>query len=177
MHDMPSAKNLYYFVWPTAWGPMGAVAGDKGIRRIVLPHYTQDDLAALLAWEHPGAVEGREPFERLVELSRAFLNGKRVDFADVDIDLPSGESFSGVVYRACRSIPYGQTLSYSALAKQIGRPDAARAVATAMSKNPTPLIVPCHRVIYADGRAGGFSAEGGEALKRRLLVLEAGAGA
>jgi len=167
-----STSDSYYAAWPTAWGAMGGVAGKAGIRRIVLPHYRLDDLRELLAWEHPGAIEDAAPFERLIELARRYFNGKRTDFGPIDCDLPSPGSFSGMVYRACRKIPYARTLSYSDLAREIGREDAARAVATAMSKNPIPLVVPCHRVIYADGRAGGFSAEGGAALKQRMLELE-----
>lgn len=167
-----SAKDKYYAVWATAWGPIGAVAGDAGLRRIVLPHYQPGDLRDLLAWEHPSAAADEGPFQRLIELTRDYFGARRPDLAEIQCDLPGEGSFAGVVYRACRQIPYGQTLSYSALAIKINRPDAARAVATAMSKNPIPLVVPCHRVVYADGRPGGFSAEGGEQLKRRMLELE-----
>jgi len=151
---------------------MGAVATNRGISRIVLPHYQRDELAQLLAWEHPGATKLREPFEQLIELSRQYFNARPVDFGELACDLPPAGSFFGMVYRACREIPYGRTISYSGLAERIRRPDAARAVATAMSKNPIPLVVPCHRVIYADGRAGGFSAPAGIAQKTRMLELE-----
>jgi len=153
---------------------MGAVAGPAGLRRIILPHYQGDDLRELLAWEHPSARQDSAPFEQIIELSRDYFNARRVDFAVVACDLPAVSSFSGQVYRACREIPYGQTESYSSLARRIGRPESARAVATAMSRNPIPLVVPCHRVIYADGRPGGFSAAGGVALKRRMLAIEQG---
>jgi methylated-DNA-[protein]-cysteine S-methyltransferase len=170
---MPAAAaDTHFAVWPTAWGRMGAVAGERGIRRVVLPHYLPDELVDLLAWEHPTAVRDERPFEQLISLTRAYFNARVVDFGAVACDLPAPGSFSGKVYRACREIPYGRTLSYSELAGRVGREDAARAVAAAMGRNSTPLIVPCHRVIYADGRAGGFSAAGGEALKRRLLDLE-----
>lgn len=169
-----TSRDRYYAVWATSWGPIGAVAGTDGLRRFVLPHYRVDDLRQLLAWEHPDTVQNDAPFEQLIELTREYFRGNTVDFAEIPCELPSSGSFSGQVYRASREIPYGQTLSYSELARKIARPDAARPVATAMSKNPIPLIVPCHRVIYADGRAGGFSAEGGIALKQRMLALENG---
>ena len=166
-------KDLYFAVWTTAWGPMGAVAGRRGLRRVVLPHYESRDLVELLGWEHPGARQDRGPFERLMELAREYFNGSDVvDFKSIECDLPGLASFSGMVYRACREIPYGRTIIYSSLARMIGRDDAARAVATAMSKNPVPLVVPCHRVVRSDGGAGGFSAAGGESLKRRMLDLE-----
>lgn len=172
---MPAAKDLHYAVWTTAWGPMGAVGGAQGVRRVVLPHYTRDDLADLLGWEHRPATENDTPFEAFIERSRAYFNARRVDFADIPCELPPESGFFGAVYRACREVPYATTISYSALAREMGRPEAARAVAAALSKNPTPLLVPCHRVTYADGRCGGFSAAGGEAMKRRLLELERGA--
>jgi len=165
-------ESLFFDVWATAWGPMGAVASPAGLRRVVLPHYEFKDLVDLLAWEHAGAVRSEAPFEALVRRSRDYFNGRPADFDDVLCDLPKESTFAGVVLRACREIPYGQTVSYSQLAMKIGREDAARAVATAMGRNPVPLVVPCHRVTYADGRAGGFSAPGGPELKQRMLDLE-----
>jgi methylated-DNA-[protein]-cysteine S-methyltransferase len=165
-------EPVFFAVWPTAWGPMGGVAGAASLRRLVLPHYQADDLADLLRWEHPGATRDEKPFELIRRLAREYFNRERVDFDDVACELPAEGTFSGRVLRACRAISYGQTASYGELARRIGRPDAARAVATALSKNPLPLIVPCHRVTYSDGRLGGFSAPGGTDVKRRLLALE-----
>jgi len=168
-----AGKDACFAVWTTAWGPMGAVAGARGLRRVVLPHYQLRDLVQMLAWEHGQARQEAGPFETFIRLSREYFGGAGpVDFSPIECDLPGEESFSGMTYRACRGIPYGRTVSYLALARSIGRAEAARAVATAMSKNPMPLVVPCHRVIHADGRAGGFSAAGGEALKQRMLDLE-----
>ena len=167
-----NSKATYYAIWATAWGPMGAVASPAGLSRVVLPHYQVDDLQQLLSWEHPGAVCDEGPFEQLIELSRGYFNAGRIDFGEIACGLPAAESFSGLVYCTCRQIPYGQTQSYSELARRIGRLDAARAVAGTMSRNPLPLVVPCHRVIYADGRLGGFSAAGGQQLKCRMLELE-----
>jgi len=151
---------------------MAAAATEAGLCRVVLPHYSFDDLCQLMVWEHPNAARDDSAFESFIALSREYFNARCVDFGEVSCDMPSPKSFSGKVLRACREIPYGQTLSYLALAKQIHRPDAARAVATALSKNPIPLVVPCHRVTYSDGRAGGFSAAGGVALKQRMLEME-----
>jgi methylated-DNA-[protein]-cysteine S-methyltransferase len=151
---------------------MGAVASDRGLARVVLPHYQPDDLRALLAFEHPGAAENAGPFQDLIALSREYFNAREVSFAGLACDLPGERTFTGRVLRACRSIPYGQTQSYSWLATAAGNPDAARAAARAMAGNPLPLVIPCHRVTYADGRLGGFSAPGGEELKRRMLLLE-----
>ena len=170
-----NSKNLYYATWTTAWGPIGAVAGENGLRRIVLPHYTMQDLRELLAWEHPGAQCDEGPFEDFIELSRAYFNAQQADFSPLVCDLPPESKFAGKVLRACREIPYGQTMSYSQIARAIKAEDAARAVAGALGRNPLPLVVPCHRVTYADGTAGGFSAPGGVDLKVRMLKFESGA--
>jgi methylated-DNA-[protein]-cysteine S-methyltransferase len=151
---------------------MGGVTGEAGLRALELPHRPPDQIEQLLAWNHPHAVRDDRPFARLIELSRAYFNGRAVDFGELACDLPPERAFSGQVLRACREIPYGQTVSYGDLARRIGRGDAARAVAAAMGRNPLPLVVPCHRVVYGDGRLGGFSAAGGAQLKQRMLELE-----
>jgi methylated-DNA-[protein]-cysteine S-methyltransferase len=151
---------------------MGAAAGEAGITRLVLPHYQMDDLLALLAWEHPKATRDELPFAQLQQLTRDYFNGRNVDFSGVACALPAEGAFSGKVLRGCRAIAWGQRTSYSALAKQLSMPDAARAIATALSKNEIPLVIPCHRVTYSDGRPGGFSAPGGPDMKMRLLALE-----
>ena len=172
MEAQPAPGQLIYDAWATAWGPIAAVAGRNGLCRLVLPHYPLDQLLELLAWEHPGATRSSDRFEPLIELTRAYFNAKEADFSIIDCDLPPAGSFSGKVLGACREIPPGRTMSYSALAERIGQPSSARAVATALSKNKIPLVIPCHRVIYADGRAGGFSAEAGPQLKQRMISME-----
>jgi len=162
----------YYTVFPTAWGPVGAVATSNGLCRIELPHYQLDQLVDLITWEHPGVVRDEQPFEQFISLVRDYFNAKEVDFGEAVCELPSERTFSGKVLRACRAIGYGQTCSYGDLGARIGSRDSARAVATVMSKNPLPLVLPCHRVVYTDGRPGGFSAPGGVELKQRMLDLE-----
>ncbi len=175
-----SLSSMVYAVWTTAAGPIGAVRSaarlsspkSGGLVRIVLPHYGAADLADLLAFEYPGSVEKPDEFADLAELSRVYFNGQAVGFDDVACDLPSAKTFTGRVLRACRTIPYGQTRSYSWLANAVGKPTGARAVAAALGRNPLPLVIPCHRVIYANESLGGFSAAGGVELKRRMLVIE-----
>ena len=175
MHDMSDDMHASsYAVWPTAWGPMAALTKSGRIFRVILPHYALGDLEDLVRWEHPECAKDDAPLAAFIERSRAYVNGQAVDFGDLACDLPGESSFGGMVLRACREIPYGQTVSYGHLARVIGREDAARAVAAALGKNPVPLIVPCHRVTYADGRPGGFSAAGGVDLKTRMLAAEAG---
>jgi methylated-DNA-[protein]-cysteine S-methyltransferase len=165
-------EPLTYAIWATAWGPMGAVASAAGLRRIVLPHYQPGELAQLFAWEHPGAVRDDGPFERLMALTRQYYNARPTDFVEIACDLPPEGTFSGKVLRACRTIGFGQTCTYSLLAGKIGSPDSARAVGTALGKNPIPLVVPCHRVVNAFGGMSGFSAPGGIDVKKRMLEME-----
>jgi methylated-DNA-[protein]-cysteine S-methyltransferase len=112
--------------------------------------------------------------EPLVERLQAFASGQRDDFLDVPIDPGPAPEFRRRVIRACRKIPYGRTLTYGQLAARCGSPAAARAVGRCMAANRIPLVIPCHRVVAADGTLGGYSAPGGIELKRRLLALEAG---
>jgi len=169
------ANPQAYAVWATAWGPMGAVTGPDGLARVILPHYQADDLRQLIAFEHPGSIERAEVFEEFIGLSRAYFNGQAVSFDEIPCRLPAERTFGGKILRACRQIPYGQTVSYGRVAAMAGKEDSARAAATALSRNPIPLVIPCHRVTYAGGKLGGFSAPGGVEVKRRLLALEAGA--
>jgi methylated-DNA-[protein]-cysteine S-methyltransferase len=98
-----------------------------------------------------------------------YLRGERREFT-VPLDLGHRSVFTRQVLAACRRIPYGKTCSYGELAQQSGYPGAARAVGQVMARNPLPLLIPCHRVIRADGALGGFGR--GLAVKRRLLRLE-----
>jgi methylated-DNA-[protein]-cysteine S-methyltransferase len=103
-----------------------------------------------------------------------YFEGKKVDFKDIPVELPFGSEFSKNILEACRGIPYGKVKSYSALAAEAGYPSSARAAANVLSRNPLPLLIPCHRVIKADGKTGGFmrNIEGAAEIKKRMLELE-----
>lgn len=103
-----------------------------------------------------------------------YAAGIRIDFADVTTDLSHGTPFQQRIWEACQRIPYGEVVTYGELARLAGRPGAARAVGTAMSQNRIPLIIPCHRVVSAGNKIGGFTSPQGISLKKRLLDLEAG---
>jgi O-6-methylguanine DNA methyltransferase len=105
-----------------------------------------------------------------------YLAGKQVSFDEIPIDLSAQPPFRRKVLEACRRIPYGKTLSYAGLAAKAGKPAAVRAAGSAMSHNPLPILIPCHRVVRSDGRVGGFSAPGGISLKERLLEMERAGG-
>jgi len=111
-------------------------------------------------------------FDDLIKRLRIYFGGGIVGFPD-KLDLEEASPFQRRVWAVTRLIPYGNTRSYKWVAEQIGKPGASRGAGQALSKNPLPIIIPCHRVVKADGRLGGFG--GGLEMKRRLLNLEASA--
>ena len=104
------------------------------------------------------------------------LGGSAVDLGFVILDEKGIDPLRRAVYAATRTIPPGTTVTYGEVARAIGRPDAAREVGAALARNPFPIVVPCHRVLGANGRLTGFSAPGGLETKRRMLELEGAPG-
>ncbi len=120
-----------------------------------------------------------EPVERLGRAQRdlvtrvkRYASGREVAFSDVLLDTDGFTPFQLSVLDACRTVAWGQTLSYGDLAAHVGAPRAARAVGTVMSKNRYPIVVPCHRITAAGSRPGGFTAPGGVSMKERMLRME-----
>ena len=104
---------------------------------------------------------------------KQYFQGVEVDFSDIRLDLEGQDEFFKEIYAAARRVGWGRTTTYGALAKELGvGPLAARDIGQAMAKNPVALIIPCHRVLAAGGKVGGFSAPGGSASKVRMLALE-----
>jgi O-6-methylguanine DNA methyltransferase len=121
----------------------------------------------------PGVKFDRAYFSSIQQQIIAYFEGVRVDFGfDVPVLLDGFSDFQKAALTACRSINFGQTVTYAGLAKRSGYPRAVRAVGNALAKNPLPLLIPCHRIIRSDGKIGGFSAPGGLSLKKKLLVHE-----
>jgi methylated-DNA-[protein]-cysteine S-methyltransferase len=163
----------HYCVFDTAIGPCGVAWSEHGLRRLQLPESdrrtTEHRLskgAELATGAAPAAID------RLIGDIQAYMSGRRVDFAAVEIDLTDLEPFESKVYAAARAVAWGQTLSYGELARRIDSPGAARAVGRALARNPVPVVVPCHRILAKGHRIGGFSAPGGTSTKERLLALE-----
>ncbi len=149
-----------------------AWAGDH-VTRILLPvgagAAVEDRLRQLV----PEAIRAETPpwIDAVVARLVAHLDGHLDDLRDVPV-APARGTFDRRIYALTREIPPGATRSYGELAGAAGDSALAREVGQAMGRNPTPLIVPCHRVLPADGSIGGFSAPGGSETKRRLLVIE-----
>ena len=109
---------------------------------------------------------------RVIELAQRHLAGEPQEFLDITVDLHDLPSFARRVYAFARRVPAGETTTYGELARVAGNPGAARAIGLLLARNPMPLIIPCHRVLAAGGKPGGFSAHGGLSTKSRMLELE-----
>lgn len=160
-----------YRVFKTTMGWCGIVGNSHGILRIVLPTSSRHTVEKLLRREWPGVRRDHSVLASAERQVKEYFAGRRKNFV-LPLFLPGHTSFERAVYAVVRRIPYGKTVSYGRIARQIGKPRAARAVGQALSRNPIPLLIPCHRVLASDGRLCGFTAEGGLVLKQKLLELE-----
>ena len=165
-------KAIKYTIFKTKWGYFGLAGGDTGLFRTCLPLDGHEKAESQLLQNLPSQVYDKSLFKTAQEQIIAYFEGSSVDFRNIPVTLEGSTPFQRFVLAACRNIEFGRTISYSGLAKKTGRPDAARAVGSALAKNPLPLIIPCHRIIRGDGKIGGFSAIGGNDLKARLLKHE-----
>lgn len=170
--------------WPTdrgfalfdsAIGLCGIAWGPHGITGVLLPEPSESAMRDQLAARHPDAMEGEppEPVRLAIDRIRTVLAGRsKDDLSDLELDMTGLSDFLRRAYAVTRAIGPGHTMTYGQVAERIGSPGLARAVGRAMGANPFPIIVPCHRVLGADGTIGGFSAPGGAATKRRMLLAE-----
>ncbi len=163
-------SGLTYTIFPADLGWLGIVASAGGLCRLVLPQPSAGAVHRLLGDDADRAAWSPAAFTGLAERLKAYLGGQPVVFDD-ELDLSGASLFRRQVWRVTRLIPGGETRSYGWVAAQTGWPAAARAAGQALSRNPLPIIIPCHRVVARDGRPGGYS--GGLEVKRRLLRLEA----
>jgi methylated-DNA-[protein]-cysteine S-methyltransferase len=164
-----------YAIFETSGGCCGIAWSDVGIARFQLPARTAEATERQLLRRLPDAEPGTPTPEALEVIAavQRYFQGEKVDFSEVRLDLEDQDGFFKRIYLALRAIRWGDTTTYGALAKELGAgPEAARDVGQAMANNPVPLIVPCHRVLAAGGKVGGFSAPGGSATKLRMLELE-----
>ena len=139
-----------------------------------LPEETEAETRERVCWRAPGASETAPPPEVQVVIDAVLdqLAGKDCDLGWVRLDMEGLPPFHKRVYEVARTIPGGATLTYGEVARRMGAPRAARAVGQALGRNPFPVVVPCHRVVAAGGKLGGFSAHGGTSTKERLLAIE-----
>ncbi len=171
-----NAARHHYHVFETAHGFCAIAWNDTGITRFQLPSGIPEATESNLLRRTPHAAPGTPPPEvdAVIAAARRYYEGEAVDFSNVRVDLGELGDLSKRIYMALRDVPRGTTTTYGGLAKELGIDDweGARDVGTAMGKNPVPLIIPCHRVLAAGGKPGGFSAPGGTETKIRMLELE-----
>ena len=166
--------SIHSATFDTAIGRCGIAWGGKGVVGVQLPEGSEAATRARLRRRFPGADEAVPPADvtRAIEGIQALLRGEAADLGGVALDLDGVPASARRVYEVARTIPPGATLTYGEIAARLELPGAARDVGQALGRNPFPLVVPCHRVVAAGGRLGGFSARGGAATKRRLLAIE-----
>ncbi len=153
---------------------MALVTAGETVERLTFGHRTAAAAGKAIEPEIANSAERVAAETPLSRRLQAYASGNPDSFRDVVVDLGRFSPFQRRVLKGCRRIPPGKTASYAELAAKVGFPGAARAVGNCMAANRTPLIVPCHRVIRADGTLGPYSAPGGTAMKRRLLAMESG---
>jgi methylated-DNA-[protein]-cysteine S-methyltransferase len=158
----------------TAIGTCAIVWTARGICGVQLPEKDMAATQARMRRRHPTAVEAVPTPEarRAIDGIVALLAGERRDLTDIAVDDDGQADFNKRVYAIARKIPPGRTMTYGEIAERLGDKMLARDVGQAMGENPTPLIMPCHRVLAAGGKTGGFSARGGVVTKLRLLSIE-----
>jgi methylated-DNA-[protein]-cysteine S-methyltransferase len=178
IHGMTETGEIHHALFPTAIGAVGVAWSARGLVALALPE--RDDAATekrLIAKSHSaGKAAPPQPIADAIALIRKYCAGERVDFSSVPLDLSGIDSERQRIYETMRALAFGETTTYGALARQAGAPEsdweAAQRVGAAMGRNPIPIVVPCHRVLAAGGKPGGFSAYGGTATKEKLLALE-----
>jgi methylated-DNA-[protein]-cysteine S-methyltransferase len=158
----------------TAIGSCGIAWNERGVVGVQLPESSDARTRARMIERFPAMAESRCPrdIQPAIDSIVALMQGKRIDLAYITLDMDGVPDFNRRVYEITRTIPPGKTISYGSIANRLGMPGSAQAVGQALGRNPFAIIVPCHRVLAAGGKDGGFSANGGVATKRRMLVIE-----
>ena len=166
------AEQVWYDRLPTSpIGPVFVAVTARGLRAVRFGLGEREFVEALRHETRASPVRSAARAGAAARQVGEYLAGRRTAF-DVPVDLSAVTAFQRQVLLAACQIPRGQVRTYSDLARQIGRPKAARAVGQALGSNPVPIVVPCHRVLASDGSLRGYSGGGGLATKERLLRLE-----
>lgn len=163
-----------YALFDTRVGPCGVAWSEHGLTRLQLPESDRNATEKRLKRNSAGSRPEAAPLDvgQVIRQIQQYLAGERIDFSAVVIDLIGAKPFDRSVYESARAVLWGETASYGELARQIGSPGLARAVGQALSRNPIPIIVPCHRIVASGNRIGGFSVFGGIFAEEQLLSLE-----
>jgi methylated-DNA-[protein]-cysteine S-methyltransferase len=176
VYDMNIIMNdtMNFTLFQTAIGCCGIVWSGRGIAGVQIAEKSEQSARNHVMRRYPSAQEAPPPpdVQPVIADVVALLNGEAKDLSHITLDLDGVPDFNRRVYDVARTIRLGATLSYGEIAARLGDRNLARDVAQALSQNPFPIIVPCHRVLAAGGKMGGFSAPGGVRTKLRMLSIE-----
>jgi methylated-DNA-[protein]-cysteine S-methyltransferase len=170
----PALSEHYFAIFDTSIGRCGIAWGPRGINAVQLPMGSEEQTRARIRQRYADAAEAPPPAEvqRAIDGIVELLQGKPNDLSDVVLDLGGVPEFHRGVYDIARTIPPGKTMTYGDIAKRLGGVELSRDVGQALGRNPCPIVVPCHRVLAAGGKPGGFSANGGVVTKLKMLAIE-----
>jgi methylated-DNA-[protein]-cysteine S-methyltransferase len=163
-----------FAIFDTAIGPCGIVWGERGVRGVQLPMSSEDKTRKRIR-QRNGDIPETEPTAEVrsaMDSIKELLLGKPKDLSGVVLDLEGVPEFDRGVYDIARTIPPGKTMTYGDIAKKLGGVQLSRDVGQALGHNPCPIVVPCHRVLAAGNKPGGFSANGGVVTKLKMLEIE-----
>ena len=163
-----------FAIFDTPIGACGVIWGARGITGVQLPMGSEDKTRRRIQQRSGDIAEGEPPADvkRAIGAITELLAGKKKDLLDIELDLAGVPDFHRGVYDIARQIPPGQTLTYGDIAKKLGGVELSRDVGQALGRNPCPIVVPCHRVLAAGNKPGGFSANGGVLTKLKMLAIE-----
>jgi methylated-DNA-[protein]-cysteine S-methyltransferase len=163
-----------FAIFDTAIGPCGIVWGERGISGVQLPMSNEDKTRKRIHQRNGDIAEAAPTaaVRSAIDAIRELLAGKPNDLTSVVLDLDGVPEFNRGVYDIARTIPPGQTMTYGDIAKKLGGVELSRDVGQALGRNPCPIVVPCHRVLAAGNKPGGFSANGGVVTKLKMLQIE-----
>ncbi len=163
-----------FAIFETAIGSCGIVWGTRGINGVQLPMGSEEKTRSRIIQRYGSLAEALPPAEvrHAIEGIVELLEGKPNDLGDVVLDLDGVPEFHRGVYDIARTIPPGKTMTYGDIARRLGGVELSRDVGQALGRNPCPIVVPCHRVLAAGGKPGGFSANGGVVTKLKMLAIE-----
>ena len=171
-----NSQATHHHLFDTAIGECGVAWNSRGLVGVQLPEKDRGQTELRLAVKcHSTSTDDVPPWiQSVISDIQRYLAGQPVDFSAIEVDLGGMDDFRQKLYAALRTISFGHTVTYGELAKQLGLTgwEGARDVGEAMGRNPVPIVIPCHRVLAAGQKLGGFSAPGGARTKAKLLALE-----
>ena len=167
-------SGQHFAIFDTAIGACGVIWGERGITGVQLPMGNEEKTRNRIQQRNGDIPEAPPPAEvqGAIEGMKELLAGKPNALTNVVLDLDGVPEFNRGVYDIARRIPPGQTLTYGDIAKKLGGVELSRDVGQALGRNPCPIVVPCHRVLAAGKKPGGFSANGGVVTKLKILAIE-----